>query len=145
MSDSLWPHALQHARLPQLSELAQTHVHPVGDAIQTSYSLSSPSPPALNLSQHQGSFPITWLFASGSQSTGVSASASVLPMNIQGWFPLGLTGLISLLSKELLRDFSRSQDLLGYVHLSGGQGSLACCTPWTHRVLHNLVTEQQFI
>ena len=48
-----------------------------------------------------GSFPVSWLFASDSQSIGVSASASVLPVNIQGWFPLGLTGLISLLSKGL--------------------------------------------
>ena len=48
-----------------------------------------------------GSFPITWLFASGGQSTGTSASTSVLPRNVQGWFPLGLIGLISLLSKGL--------------------------------------------
>ena len=57
MSDSLQPHGLQHARLPcpsQLPELAQTHVHWVGDAIQSSHPLSSPSPPAFNLSQHQG-------------------------------------------------------------------------------------------
>ena len=57
MSDSLWPHGLQHARLPihhQLLELIQTHVHRVGDAIQPSHPLSSPSPPAFNLSQHQG-------------------------------------------------------------------------------------------
>ena len=53
-----------------------------------------------------GSFPVSQLYASGSQSIGVSASASVLPMNIQGWFPLGLTGLISLLSKRLSRVFS---------------------------------------
>ena len=49
------------------------------------------------------SFLMSWLFASGGQSIGASASASVLPMNIQGWFPLGLTGLISLLSKEVSR------------------------------------------
>ena len=49
---------------------------------------------------------MNWLFASGNHSTGASASASVLPMNIQGWFPLGFTGLISLLSKRLLRVFS---------------------------------------
>ena len=49
-----------------------------------------------------GSFPMNWLFALGGQSVGASTSASVLPMNIQGWFPLGLTGLISLLFKELL-------------------------------------------
>ena len=57
MSNSLRPHGLQHARLPvhhQLPELAQTHVHRVGDAIQPSHPLSSPSPPAFNLSQHQG-------------------------------------------------------------------------------------------
>ena len=59
MSDSLWPHGLQHARLPCPSltlELAQTHVHHVCDAIQPSHPLSSPSPPAFNLSQHQGLF-----------------------------------------------------------------------------------------
>ena len=53
-----------------------------------------------------GSFPMSLLFASGGQSTGASASALVHPANIQGWFPLGLTGLISLLSKGLLRVFS---------------------------------------
>ena len=53
-----------------------------------------------------GSFPVSQLYASGSQSIGVSASASVLPMNIQGWFPLGLTGLVSLLSRRLSRVFS---------------------------------------
>ena len=53
-----------------------------------------------------GSFPMSQLFTSGGQSIGASASASVLPMNIQGWFPLGLTGLISLLSKGLSRIFS---------------------------------------
>ena len=52
------------------------------------------------------SFPVCWFFASGSQIIGASASASVLPINIQGWFPLGLTGLISLLSKGLSRVFS---------------------------------------
>ena len=68
----------------QLSELAQTHVHRVGDAIQTFYPLPSPSPPAFNLSQHQGGpFQMSQFFASGGQSIGVSASASVLPMNTQ--------------------------------------------------------------
>ena len=55
-----------------------------------------------------GSFAVSRLFASGSQSIGASASASVLPMNIQGWFPLGLTGFMSLQSKELLRVFSNT-------------------------------------
>ena len=89
-----------------LLELAQTHVHWVGDAIQPSYPLMSPSPPTFYLSQHQGLFPMSHLLASGEQSIGVSASASVLPMNIQGWFRFGWTGLISLQSKVLSRVFS---------------------------------------
>ena len=66
--------------------------------------LSSPSPPAFNLSQHQ----MSQLFASGGQSVGVSASTSVLPMNIQDWFPLRWTGWISLQSKGLSRVFSNT-------------------------------------
>ena len=69
----------------ELPEFTQTHVHWVGDAIQPSHPLSSPSPPAFNPSQHQGSFPVSQLFASGGQSTGASASAPALPVNIQGW------------------------------------------------------------
>ena len=88
--------------------LAQIHGHQVGDAIQPSHPLSSPSPPAFNLSQHQKSFPMSQFFASGGQSIGVSASASVLPMNIQDWFPLGWTGWISLQSKGLSRVFSNT-------------------------------------
>ena len=76
--------------LHNLPVFTQTHVHLVSDAIQPSHPLSSPSPPAFNLSQHQGLFPMSWLFTSGDQSTGASASASVLPINIQGWFPLVL-------------------------------------------------------
>ena len=91
----------------QLSELAQTHVHQVTDAIQPSHPLSSPSPPAFNLCQHQY-FPVSRLFTSGSQSIGASTSASVLLMNIWGWFPLRLTSLISLQSKGLWRIFSRT-------------------------------------
>ena len=65
----------------QLLELAQTHVHRVRDDIQPYHPLSSPSPPAFNLSQHQGLFPVCQFFASGVLSIGVLAS--VLPMNIQ--------------------------------------------------------------
>ena len=82
----------------QLLELTQTHVY---WAIQPSHPQSSPSPPAFNLSQHQGLYQMSQFFKSGGQSIGVSASASVLPMNIQDWFPLGWTGGISLLSKGL--------------------------------------------
>jgi len=74
------------------------------ESIQPFHPLSSLSVPALNLSQHQGLFQWSTLTSSG-HSTGVSTLASVLPMNIQGWFPLGLTGFISLLSKGLSRVF----------------------------------------
>ena len=91
----------------QLPELTQTHVHRVGDAIQPSH-LSSPSPPTFNLSQHQGLF--QWVHSSHqvAKILGVSPSASVLPMNIQDWFPLGWTGWISLQSKGLSRVFSNT-------------------------------------
>ena len=65
----------------QLPELAQTHVHQDDEVIQPSHPLSSPSPPAFNLSQHQGLFQVVSFFASGGQSIGVSAS--IFPMNIQ--------------------------------------------------------------
>ena len=90
-----------------LPEFVPTHAHWVGDAIQPSHPLLPPSPSALNLSQLQGL--LQWnisSFTSGGQSTGASASTSVLPMNIQGWLPLGVTGLISLLSKRLSIVFS---------------------------------------
>ena len=82
-----------------LPEFVQIHVHLIGDAFQPSHPLS-PSSSAVNLSQHQHLFPVSQLFTSGGQSTGASALASVLPKSIQGWFPLRLTGLISLLSKD---------------------------------------------
>ena len=92
----------------QLLELTQTHVYQVSDAIQPSHPLSSPSPPAFNLSQHQGLFQWSLFFTSGGQSIGVSTSASVLPMNIQERFPLGFSGWISLHSKGLSRVFSNT-------------------------------------
>ena len=91
----------------QLLELTQTHVDRIGDAIQPSYLLSSPLlPPSI--------FPSIRVFSNESvlsvigQSIGVSASVSVLPMNIQAWFSLGFTGLISLHSKGLSRVFSNT-------------------------------------
>ena len=86
------------------SEFAQTHVHWVNNAIQPSHSVTPFSCP--QFSPVWGSFPMSCLFASGGQSIGVSASARVLPINIQGWFPLGLTGLISLQPKGFSRVFS---------------------------------------
>ena len=91
----------------QFPELTQTHVHWAGDAIQPIHPLSFPSPPTFNLSQHQGLFPwVSSSFTSGGQSSGVSASTSVLPMNTQDWSPLGWTSWISLQSKGLSRVFN---------------------------------------
>ena len=87
----------------QLPESTQTHVYRVGDAIQPSHPLSSSSPCPQSFPA-SGSFLMSQVFASGGQSIG--ASASVLPMNIQDWFPLGLTGWIFLQSKGLSRVFS---------------------------------------
>ena len=89
----------------QLPEFTKTHVHWVGDAIQPSLTLSSPSPlpsifPSIRV--------MCQLFPSGGQSSGASASTSVLPINIQDWFPLGLTVWISLQSKGLSRVFSNT-------------------------------------
>ena len=89
----------------QLSELAQTHVYGVGYAIQPSHPLLSPSP-VFDLSS--GSFQMSQLYASGGQSIGASASASVLSMNIQDWFPFGWTGWISFQFKRLSRVFSNT-------------------------------------
>ena len=97
VSDSLRPHGFPVPH--HLPEFAQVHVHWISDAIQLSYPLLPSSPAAFNLSQHQG-LPVSQLFVSGGQIIGASASVSVLPMSIQGWFPLGLTGLI-LLSNRL--------------------------------------------
>ena len=112
-----------------LPEFAQTRVHWVDDAIQPSQPLLPPSPPAVNLSQHQGLF--QWVGSSHQigQSIGASASASVLPMNIQGWFPLGWTGWISLMSKGLWRVFSQ---LLGFLVSNASSRyylTLGLCTP----------------
>ena len=102
MDCSTWGfHVLHH-----LQELVQTRVHWVGDAIQPSHPLSSSS--CLQSFPASGSFPTSQLFASGGQSIGISASPSVLPMNIQDRFLLGWTGWISLQSKGFSRVFSNS-------------------------------------
>ena len=102
----------------QLPEFSQTHVHRVGDAIQPSHPLSSPSPPAFNLSQHQGLF--QWVSPSHqvAKVLGFQLHHPVLQVKIQGWFPLGWTGLISLLSKVSHNTSINmfSQGLLGSMH-----------------------------
>ena len=111
VSNSLWPHEPQDARPPCPSSTPTVHpnlcplsqwCHPTISASVIPFSSCPQSFPA------SGSFQMSQLFASGGQSIGASASASVLPMNIQGWFPLGLTGWISLQSKELSRVFSNT-------------------------------------
>ena len=88
-----------------LQEFAQVHDHWISDTIQPSHPVTcfSSCPPSFPA---PGSYLMSWLFSSDGQSIGASASASVLPMSIQDWFPLGLTGLISLLSKGLSRVIS---------------------------------------
>ena len=106
MSDSLRPHGLQQARLPcpSLPPGARSNSYPLNwwcrPSISSSVTLFSSCPQSFPAS---GSFPMSCLFTSGGESIGASASASVLLVSIQGWFPLGLTGLISLPSKGLSR------------------------------------------
>ena len=110
MSDSLRPHGLQLIRLPCLSPTPgaySIHPHWVSDAIQTSHPLSPPSP-AFNLFQHQGPFQCISSLHQVAKVLKFLASASILPMNIQDWSPLGLTGFISLQSKRLSRVFSNT-------------------------------------
>ena len=92
----------------QLPELTQTHVHHVRDAIQPSHPLLSPFPNAFNFPSIRVFSNESVLALAGGQSTGVSASASVLPMNTQDWSPLGWTGWIYLQSKGLSRVFSNT-------------------------------------
>ena len=108
MSNSLWCYELEHASLPgpSLSPRVCSNscpwsqwCHPIISSSVTPYSFCPQSFPASR------SFPVSQLYASGGKSIGISVSTSVLPVNIQGWFPLGLTGLI-LLSKGLSRVFS---------------------------------------
>ena len=111
-SNCWWPHRLQQARLPcpLPSPGVCTNSCPLSQwchpAISSSVSPFSPCPQSFPAA---GSFPMSQLFLSGGQSTGASASASILPMNIQSWFPSGLNVLIFLLSKRFSRVFSRTK------------------------------------
>ena len=109
LSDTLWSHGLQHSRLPCPSPTpwvcsnlcpSSQWCHPTISSSVISFSSCFQSFPK------SGSFQMSQLFASGGQSIEASVSASVLPVSIQGWFPLGWTGLISLQSKRLSRAFS---------------------------------------
>ena len=109
MSNCLRPHGLQHARLPSPSPTpgAYSNSRPLSQWFHPTISSSVvPFSSHLQSFPASGSFPMSQFFASHGQSIGVSASASVLPMNTQDWFPLGWTGWISLQSKGLSRVFS---------------------------------------
>ena len=118
MSDSLWPHGLQHDRLPcpSLSPGVFSNSCPLSQwchpTILSSVTLFSSWPQSFPAS---GSFPMSWLFASSGQSIEASATLSALPMNIQGWFPLGLTGCSPFVQgtlKSLLQHHSSKASIL---------------------------------
>ena len=111
MSDCLRPHGLQHARLPCLSPTPGACSNSCPFSQWCHWTISPSVVPFFSCLQSfpaSGSFPMSQFFASSGQSIGTSASASVLAMNIQGWFCLGLTGLISLQSKGLLKVLSNT-------------------------------------
>ena len=110
VSNSLRPHGLQHARPPYSSPIPGVHPNPcpLSWCHPTISSSVVPFFSCLQSFPASGSFQMSQLFTSGGQSIGVSASTSVLPMNIQDWFPLRWTGWISLQSKGLLRVFSNT-------------------------------------
>ena len=111
MSDSLWPHGLQHAGLPCSSPTPGTYSNSCPSRQSCHSTISSSVVPFSSRLQSfpaSGSFPKSWFIASGGKSTGVSSSASVLSMNTQDWFHLGWTGWISLQSEGLSRVFSNT-------------------------------------
>ena len=111
VSDSLWPHELQHARPPCPSPTPGVHPNPCPLSRWCHLTISSSVVPFSSCPQSfpaSGSFPMSQLFISGGQIIGVSASTSVLPMNTQDWSPSGWTGWISLQSKGLSRVFSNT-------------------------------------
>ena len=138
MSGSLRPHGLQHVRLPcaSLSPRVCSDSYPLSrwwhPTISSSALPLSSCPQSFSAS---GSFPMSQFFTSGGQSIGVSASASVLPMDIQDWFPLGLTGLISLLSTGLSRVFFDTK--VQKHHLFGSKPSL-----WSNSDIHTWLLEK---
>ena len=108
---TLQPHGLQHARLPCPSPTPRVYSNSSPLCQWCHPTISScvvPFSSCLQSFQASGSFQMSQFFASGGQNIGISASASVLPMNIRDWFPLGWTGWISLLSKGLSRVFSNT-------------------------------------
>ena len=137
VSNSLQSNGLQHASLPCPSPTPRACSNSCPSSWWCHPNISSsvvPFSPCLQSFPASGSFPVSHFFASGGQSIGASASASVLPMNIQGWFPLGLTGLISLQSKGLSRVFSNTT--VQKHQFFGAQLSL-----WSNSLIHTWLLE----
>ena len=132
MSDSLQSHGLQHARLPcsSLFSGVRSDSCPLNQwCYLTISSAAMTFAFCLRSLPGSGSFSVRWLFASGGQRTKALASAAVLPMNIQGWFPLGSTGLLSLQSEGLSRVFSSTT--VQNHQFSGAQPSI-----WSNSHIH---------
>ena len=111
VSESFWPHGMQHTRLSCPSPTLRTYLNSCLSSQWSHPTISSsvfPFSSCLQSFPASGSFQMSCFFASGGQTIGVSASASVLPMNIQGWFPLGLTRWISLQYTGVSRVFSNT-------------------------------------
>ena len=137
MFDSLRPHGLQHARPPCPSPTCGVYSNSCPLSRWCHPTISSSVVPFTSFLQSflaSGSFPVSQFFTSGGQSIGVSASASVLPMNIQDWFPLGWTDLISLQSKGLSRVFSNTK--VQRHQFFGAQLSL-----WSNSLIHTWLLE----
>ena len=162
MSDSLWPHGLQHARLPCPSPTpgADSNSCPLRRWCHPTISFSVVLFSCLQFFPASWSFQMSQFFASGAQSTGVSASASVLPMNTQDWYPLGWTGWISLLStfrgrtvrfylmREFWDRFKTTQGKYFGGFLGGSRGKEPTCqcrrrrfNPWLGRPLQHSFLE----
>ena len=140
MCDSLKPHGLQHARLPHhsLSPRACSNSCPLSWRCHLTISFSIIPFSCPQSFPASGSFLVSQLFTSGGQSIGASASASVLPMNLQSWFPLGLIAWISLLAKRLSRVFSSST--VWKHQFFGTQPSL-----WSNSLIHTWLLEKPYL
>ena len=135
MSDSLWRHGLQHTRplCPSPTPRVYSNSYPLNWWCHPTISSSVvPFSSRLQSFPELGSFQMSQLFASGGQNIGVPASASVLPMNIQDWFPLELTSLISMQSKGTLKSLLQ--------HHSSKASSLQCSALFKAQLLHTYMT-----
>ena len=131
VSDSLWPHGLQHARPPCPLPTPRVYSKSLSRWCRPTFSSSViPFSSCLQSFPASGSFQMSQLFTLGGQSIGVSASASVLSMNIQDWSPLGLSGLISLQSKSVLQHHSSKPSIFWFSHPYMTTGKTIALTSW---------------